>query len=283
MIFFSSSSVIQSIIVILAAVFVSSSSATNITLAPTAAAVDEYDIFANTVFVANNNDGNDTDDVDGKSLLVILKDEEGVDPEEKCASLASSTGVGDNMIIVDYVDTYLRACFMTLLLPTEAAEEVAAALETLKNDPSVEYADTDEGHEEDSTDDFIEDDGDDEFADDFIEDDGDDEFADDFIEDDGNDEFADDFIEDEDEESSNIFTTSKEPYKYLFGRDRINQCKFYPQDKKFAKRQDAKGTKVFILHAGMHRNHPEIKGMMGPKDCHKDLYPKTFSNGRNDG
>ena len=238
MIFFPSS-VIQSIIVILAAVFVSSSSATNIRLASTAAAAeDEYIISAPSDSI-----------LDGKSLLVILKDEEGVDPEEKCASLASSTGVGDNMIIVNYVDTYLRACFMKLLLPAEAAEEAAAALATLKNDPSVEYADTDEGHGEEYIDAFIEDEGDDELADDFDED------------------------EDEDEESSNIFMMAD----YVFGYDRLNQCLPNPDasNPTYPQKRDAKGTAVFILHAGINKNHPDIIDSIGQE--HIDYYPYTES------
>jgi subtilisin family serine protease len=136
MIFLVSSSVIQSIIILAAAavVVVSSSSATNITaLAPTAAAVVEYDTFANAVVVANNN----------TKYLVFLKDEEGVDPEEKCASLANSTGV-----VVDQVYKYSKICVMTLPLPAEAA----ATLATLKNDPSVENI---EAYDEEDEEEFV--------------------------------------------------------------------------------------------------------------------------------
>ena len=189
----------------------------------------EYDTFANAVVVANNN----------TKYLVFLKDEEGVDPEEKCASLANSTGV-----VVDQVYKYSKICVMTLPLPAEAAaEEAAATLATLKNDPSVENIEA------------------------YDEEEDEEEFVYDYSEEE----------EEEDEESNNIFMMgdkSEKPNRW--GRNRINQCEL-PLDNSFAKKQDATGVKVFIVDGGIYSDHTEFEGIMGPDECHFDAYPEIES------
>ena len=64
---------------------------------------------------------------------------------------------------------------------------------------------------------------------------------------------------------------------YVFGYDRLNQCLPNPDasNPTYPQKRDAKGTAVFILHAGINKNHPDIIDSIGQE--HIDYYPYTES------